>query len=57
MTNQALFQPYDLGLITLTNHIVMAPLTRNRAGAGLVLGWYRANWQRLTTPSELQQDY
>lgn len=30
------FQPYDLGPITLANHIVMAPLTRNRAGAGLV---------------------
>lgn len=30
-----LFQPYDLGPITLANHIVMAPLTRNRAGAGL----------------------
>lgn len=36
MTNQALFQSYDLGPITLANHIVMAPLTRNRAGAGLV---------------------
>lgn len=31
-----LFQPYDLGPITLGNHIVMAPLTRNRAGTGLV---------------------
>ena len=31
-----LFQPYDLGPITLANHIVMAPLTRKRAGAGLV---------------------
>lgn len=31
-----LFQPYDLGPITLANHIVMAPLTRNRAGTGLV---------------------
>ncbi|NCF08714.1 alkene reductase [Kosakonia sp. MH5] len=31
-----LFQPYDLGPITLANHVVMAPLTRNRAGAGLV---------------------
>jgi len=36
MTNRQLFQPYNLGPITLTNHIVMAPLTRNRAGAGLV---------------------
>ena len=36
MTNRQLFQPYNLGPITLTNHIVMAPLTRNRAAAGLV---------------------
>jgi len=36
MTNRQLFQPYNLGPITLANHIVMAPLTRNRAGAGLV---------------------
>ncbi|AYC17807.1 N-ethylmaleimide reductase [Dickeya dianthicola] len=36
MANQPLFQPYNLGHITLANHIVMAPLTRNRAGAGLV---------------------
>lgn len=36
MTNQTLFQPYPLGSITLANRIVMAPLTRNRAGSGLV---------------------
>ncbi|MGQ8704403.1 alkene reductase [Serratia sp. TSA_198.1] len=36
MANQPLFQPYNLGPISLTNHIVMAPLTRNRTGAGLV---------------------
>ncbi|EKN4710244.1 TPA: alkene reductase [Yersinia enterocolitica] len=36
MTNQQLFQPYNLGPIMLANHIVMAPLTRNRAGTGLV---------------------
>ncbi|ELT9608510.1 alkene reductase [Raoultella planticola] len=36
MNMTTLFQPYDLGPITLANHIVMAPLTRNRAGAGLV---------------------
>lgn len=36
MTNQSIFEPYELGSITLANHIVMAPLTRNRAGAGLV---------------------
>jgi N-ethylmaleimide reductase len=29
-----LFAPYDLGPLTLSNRFVMAPLTRNRAGAG-----------------------
>lgn len=36
MSEKALFEPYALGNLTLTNRIVMAPLTRNRAGAGLV---------------------
>jgi len=36
MTNKTLFEPYNLGSLTLSNRIVMAPLTRNRAGAGLV---------------------
>jgi N-ethylmaleimide reductase len=31
-----LFEPYRLGPITLPNRLVMAPLTRNRAVAGLV---------------------
>ena len=31
-----LFEPYQLGPITLPNRLVMAPLTRNRAVAGLV---------------------
>src|SRR5471032_1155038 len=31
-----LFEPYKLGPITLPNRLVMAPLTRNRAVAGLV---------------------
>src|SRR5688572_20529253 len=50
MTNRPLFQPYDLGSITLANHIVMAPLTRNRAGAGLVPGELAATYyaQRAT---------
>ena len=30
----ALFQPYKLGDLTLPNRLVMAPLTRNRAGEG-----------------------
>ncbi|HEX5805821.1 MAG TPA: alkene reductase [Macromonas sp.] len=36
MTEKTLFEPYALGGLTLANRIVMAPLTRNRAGAGLV---------------------
>ncbi|MDE2155718.1 MAG: alkene reductase [Xanthomonadaceae bacterium] len=36
MTEQALFEPYALGGLMLANRIVMAPLTRNRAAAGLV---------------------
>lgn len=38
MTENTLFQPYALGGLTLANRIVMGPLTRNRAGAGLVPG-------------------
>ncbi|KER82716.1 alkene reductase [Xanthomonas arboricola] len=36
MTHPSLFEPYALGALALANRIVMAPLTRNRAGAGLV---------------------
>ncbi|WP_310071316.1 alkene reductase [Paraburkholderia caledonica] len=36
MTGTTLFEPYALGRLTLANRFVMAPLTRNRAGAGLV---------------------
>ena len=36
MTEKTLFQPYTLGRLTLANRIVMGPLTRNRAGTGLV---------------------
>ena len=35
-TPSKLFEPYKLGPITLSNRLVMAPLTRNRAVAGLV---------------------
>ncbi len=38
MTSTSLFEPYDLGSLPLANRIVMAPLTRNRAGAGFVPG-------------------
>lgn len=58
MTNRPLFQPYDLGIITLSNHIVMAPLTRNRAGAGLVPGELAATYyaQRATAGLLITQD-
>ena len=35
-TPTKLFEPFKLGPITLPNRLVMAPLTRNRAIAGLV---------------------
>jgi N-ethylmaleimide reductase len=44
MTDTSPFSPYDLGGLPLANRIVMAPLTRNRAGAGLV-------------PNDLAADY
>lgn len=37
-SDAALFQPFQLGGITLANRMVMAPLTRNRAEAGNVPG-------------------
>ncbi|NQV83334.1 MAG: alkene reductase [Rhodospirillales bacterium] len=36
MAPSTLYEPYDLGPYTLSNRIVMAPLTRSRAGAGNV---------------------
>lgn len=36
MTEKTLFEAYKLGSLTLSNRVVLAPLTRNRAGAGLV---------------------
>src|SRR5579872_387518 len=44
MASETLFDPYQLGPITLKNRIVMAPLTRSRAGAG-------------DAPRELNADY
>jgi N-ethylmaleimide reductase len=44
MTDTTLFQPYPLGALTLANRIVMAPLTRNRAGTGLVPGALAATY-------------
>ncbi len=37
-TARALFEPTEAGALRLANRIVMAPLTRNRAGPGLVPG-------------------
>ncbi|MFV1957332.1 MAG: alkene reductase, partial [bacterium] len=34
MTQDILFSPYDLGPNKLKNRVVMAPMTRNRAGEG-----------------------
>ncbi|TDW19859.1 N-ethylmaleimide reductase [Rhizobium azibense] len=44
MTNKTLFEPYVLGSLTLSNRIVMAPLTRNRARAGFVPGDFAAEY-------------
>lgn len=44
MTDKTLFQPYALGPLTLTNRIVLAPLTRNRAGKGLVPSEFAATY-------------
>ncbi|MFM5585481.1 alkene reductase [Aeromonas rivipollensis] len=50
MTDKRLFEAYSLGPITLANRIVMAPLTRNRAGPGLVPSEHAATYysQRAT---------
>jgi N-ethylmaleimide reductase len=52
MTEKSLFQPYVLGDLALANRIVMAPLTRNRAGEGLVPSPLAATYyaQRLGRP-------
>lgn len=36
MTDNTIFEPFTLGSLKLSNRIVMAPLTRNRAGSGLI---------------------
>ena len=47
---RALFEPVQAGALKLANRIVMAPLTRNRAGPGLVPGKFAAEYyaQRAT---------
>ncbi|HLP70262.1 MAG TPA: alkene reductase [Rhizobium sp.] len=44
MTSNTLFEPTTVGDIPLANRIVMAPLTRNRAGAGFVPGAMTAEY-------------
>lgn len=44
MNDKTLFEPYTLGSLTLSNRIVMAPLTRNRAGAGFVPSEHAATY-------------
>jgi N-ethylmaleimide reductase len=44
MTDKTLFQPYALGPLTLSNRIVLAPLTRNRAGTGFVPSEFAATF-------------
>lgn len=46
MTSKALFEPYAIGSITLSNRIVMAPLTRNRAEPGFTPGDLAAEYYR-----------
>ena len=44
MTDQILFTPYMLGDLTLSNRVVLAPLTRNRAGQGFVPSEFAATY-------------
>lgn len=44
MTDQNLFTPYTLGNLTLSNRVVLAPLTRNRAGQGFVPSKFAATY-------------
>ncbi len=41
---RALFEPAQVGALKLANRIVMAPLTRNRAGEGLIPGPFAAEY-------------
>jgi len=44
MNDKTLFEPYHLGSLTLSNRVVMAPLTRNRAGEGFVPSEFAATY-------------
>lgn len=44
MTDRNLFTPHKLGDLTLSNRVVLAPLTRNRAGHGFVPSEFAATY-------------
>ena len=44
MTQKSLFEAHALGSMTLSNRILLAPLTRNRAGTGLVPSEFAATY-------------
>lgn len=44
MSEKSLFEPVKLGALHLANRIVMGPLTRNRAGVGLVPSEFAATY-------------
>ena len=44
MPDAALFEPYKLGPLTLTNRIVMAPLTRSRSSDEGIVPTYAAEY-------------
>lgn len=44
MTKRTLFTPYTLGSLSLSNRVVLAPLTRNRAGQGFVPSEFAATY-------------
>lgn len=46
MATHDVFSPFTIGTMTLKNRLVMAPLTRNRAGAGNVPGELNALYYR-----------
>ncbi len=46
MSQQELLEPFQLGDLKLQNRIVMAPMTRNRAGQGNVQGAMNATYYR-----------
>ena len=54
MTEKTVFEPYTLGSLTLSNRVVLAPLTRNRAGAGFVPSEFAATYYSQRASAGLQ---